>query len=73
METDSPTLPVGLPETRGDKGERSGALAVGLPPTPESSVSGYTHCHCTQNQGHRWKEIDWALVADSTVLVLPGH
>lgn len=33
---------VGLPEARGDRGEGSGALAVGLPPTPESSVSGYT-------------------------------
>jgi len=51
----------------------SGAVAVGLPPTPESSVSGYTHCHCAQNGGHCWKEISWALVADSTVLVLPGH
>lgn len=64
---------MGLSEARGNRGEGSGALAVGLPPTPESSVSGYTHCHCAQTQGQRWKEIGWALVADSTVLVLPGH
>lgn len=48
-------------------------MAVGLSPTPESAVSGYNHCHCAQNRGHHWKEISWALVADSTVLVLPDH
>lgn len=65
--------PGGPARGRRRQGQEGGAVAVGLPPAPQRSGSGYNHCHCAQNPGHRWKEMSWALAADSTVLFLLGH